>query len=190
MRNFDRMSRVKRIGLLLLLAACAKETPLVTETVDTRGPVSIRYVGAPELPVRTHPADSAAVIATYQNGEAIPVLAEKGEWVEVRTGDRAGWALAAGLTNAEGKKAQEESLEPKFRVMPLPVTAPGARGDIHIEADVNSDGDVTSVRVLTNTTGSQALGEQNAAALRNAKFHPIIKNNSRMPFKYYHHVGY
>lgn len=181
---------MKRFAALLLLLAGCKETPVVTETADTREPVSIRYVGAPQLPVRTHPAASAEVIATYQNGEAIPVLAEKGEWVEVRTGDRAGWALAAELTNAEGKTAQEESMQPRFRIMPLPVTAPGARGDIHIQADVNSDGDVTEVRILNNTTGSAALAEQNANALRNAKFHPIIKNNSRMPFQYFHHVEY
>ena len=189
-RNFDTMARVKRIALVLLLVACAKETPVVTETVDTREPINIRYVGAPELPVRTRPAETAEVIATYQNGEAIPVLAEKGEWVEVRTGDHAGWALAASLTNAAGKKEQEDSLEPKFRVMPLPVTAPGAHGEVYIEANVNSDGDVTDVRIITNTTGSATLADQNASALRSAKFYPIIKNNSRMPFKYYHHVSY
>lgn len=181
---------MKRLAFLVLLVAGCKETPVVTGTVDARAPIAIRYVGAPELVVRTHPTDTAEVLAKYQNGEAIPVLTEKGEWVEVRTGDRAGWALAAGLTDAEGKEAQETSLEPRFRVMPLPISAPGARGDIHIVASVNSDGDVTDVSILGNTTGSAALAEQNAAALRNAKFYPIIKNNSRMPFQYYHHVEY
>lgn len=146
---------MKRLAsALLLLVACGNETPAVTATTDTREPVSIRYVGTPELVVRAQPTETAEVLATYQNGEAIPVLAEKGAWVEVRTGDRAGWAHAADLTDAAGKKAQEESLEPKFRVMPMPVTAPGAHGEINLEANVNSDGDVTDVRILRNTTDS------------------------------------
>jgi uncharacterized protein YgiM (DUF1202 family) len=182
---------VKRTTLLafVLLAACKQETP-ATGTVDAREPIAIRYVGAPELPVRDKPSDTAAVIATYQNGEAIPILTEKGEWVEVRSGDGAGWAHAADLTNAETKEAAEENPQPKFRVMPLPVSAPTARGEIYIEANVNSDGDVTEVRLITNTTGSEALANQNMAALRGAKFYPIIQKNSRRPFKYYHRVTY
>ena len=181
---------MKRIAFVFLLVACTHE-PAVTETVDSREPIAIRYVSAPELAVHTQAVDTAAVIATYQNGEAIPVLADKGEWVEVRTGDRAGWAHAADLTDAAGKKAQDETLlQPKFRVMPLPVSAPGARGEIYFEANVNSDGDVTDVKVITNTTGSEALANQNAAALRSAKFYPIIQKSSRRPFKYYHKVTY
>ena len=176
---------------LLVLTACSRET-VVTDTTptDTREPIAVRYVGSPELPVRVQANDNAAVIATYQNGEAISVLTEKGEWVEVRTGDRAGWAKAADLTSAEGKQAQEENPQPKFKVMPLPVSAPGARGEIYIEADVNSDGEVIGVRLITNTTGSPELAENNANALRSAKFYPIVQKGERKPFKYYHRVSY
>jgi hypothetical protein len=110
---------------------------------------------------------------------------------QVRTGDRAGWAHASELTDAAGKKAQDENvLQPKFRVMPLPVSAPGAHGEIYFEANVNTDGDVTDVKLITNTTGSEALANQNAAALRSAKFYPIIQKNTRKPFKYYRKVTY
>ncbi len=183
---------MKRIALLVLLAAACKQETTVTDTtpIDTREAIAIRYVGAPELQVRAQPNDAAPVLVTYQNGESISVLAEKGEWVEVRSGDGSGWARAADLTDAAGREQAEENPQPKFRVMPMPVSAPSARGEIYLEADVSSDGDVISVRTISNTTGSAALEAQNTAALKTAKFFPIMQNNQRVKFKYYHKVTY
>jgi TonB family protein len=183
---------MKRCAVLLLLAIACKQQTVTTGTVpmDSREPVAVRYVGAPELPVREQASDTAPVIATYQNGEAVSVLVEKGEWVEVRTGDRAGWARAADLTTAEGKQESEANPTPKFRVVPMPVSAPSARGVIYLEANVNSDGDVISVRTIVNTTGSTALEAQNVSALKKARFYPIVQNGSRKPFKYDHKVTY
>jgi outer membrane biosynthesis protein TonB len=184
-------ARMKRLAFLLLLAAaCASEQPAVTETMDTREAIGIWYVGSPELPVREQPNDSAAVIATYQNGEAISVLVDKGEWVEVRSGDRAGWAKKADLTTAEAKTEAEDNPQPKFRKVPMPVSAPSARGEVYIEADVNTDGDVVTTRIISNTTGSPALASQNEAALKSAKFYPIVIKGERQKFKYYHRVTY
>jgi Bacterial SH3 domain len=182
-----------RTALLLVFAltACGKAPePANTATMDTREPVRVAYVGAPELVVREQAADTAAEITRYSNGEAVSVLSEKGEWVEVRTGDRAGWARAADLTDAAGKEQAEDNPEPKFKVIPMPVSAPSSRGEIYIEADVNSDGEITAARVLENTTGCPALAEQNANALENARFHPIVVKGERKPFKYYHRVSY
>ncbi len=175
---------------LIALAACTREAPVATETVDSREPIAVQYVGAPELSVHAQANDTSPVIATYQNGEAISVFVEKGEWVEVRTGDRSGWAKAADLTTAAGKTAAEETPTPKFRVMPLPVTAPSAHGEIYFEAEVNSDGEVISVKTLENTTGSDTLATQNSASLHSARFYPIVQKGERKPFKYYHKVTY
>ena len=184
---------MKRIAAtLLLLAACSNEAPVATDTasMDTRETLRIEYVGAPELQVRERAADDAPVLATYGNGEAVSVLGEQGDWVEVRTGDRSGWAKKADLTTAAGKIANEEDPQPKFRVVPMPVSAPSARGEVYIEADVNTDGEVTGVRMITNTTGSPSLGQQNMDALRSAKFYPIVIKGERQQFKYYHRVTY
>ena len=176
---------------LVLLASFCKSEPVVTATVDTREPIGIWYVGAPGgMDVRQQPNDTAEVIATYQNAEAISVLAQKGEWAEVRVGDGSGWARMTDLTTAAAKDADEEDPQPKFRVMPLPVTAPSAHGEVYIEADVNSDGEVIRTRIITNTTGSPSLANQNAAALQAAKFYPIMQKGERTPFKYYHRVTY
>ena len=182
---------MKRFALLLLVAACKQETVVTNFTaMDTREPVAIQYVGAPEMAVREQANDTARIMATYQNGEAISVLADKGEWVEVRIGGSSGWARSADLTTAEGKQAAEDNPQPKFRIMPMPVSAPSARGEIYLEADVNSDGEVVSVRTLVNTTGSMALEAQNTASLKAARFFPIVRNNERTKFKYYHRVTY
>lgn len=183
---------MKRVVVAALFAlACSREQTLTdTAPIDTREPIFVRYVGAPELPVREQPNDTAAVLATYQSGEAISVLSQKGEWVEVRTGDRAGWAKATDLTSAEAAQQQEDNPQPKFRVMPMPVSAPTVKGEIYLEANVNSEGEVTSVRTITNTTGSAALAIQNTTALQAARFYPIVQNGERVPFKYYHRVTY
>lgn len=161
-----------------------------TETVETRAPIGVWYVLPPTLPVRTAANDTAEIIATYNGGEAMSVLAQQGEWAEVRTGDRSGWVRMSDLQTSEQMKSAEENPTPKFARMPLPVSAPSARGEIYIEADVNTDGDVTVTRVITNTTGSDALANQNADALKAAKFHPITQQGERKPFKYYHRVTY
>ena len=179
------------LAALLVLAACKGETTVTdTGTMDLREPIAIKYVGAPELHVRQQANDSAPVMATYQNGESVTILADKGEWVEVRTGDRAGWARAADIVDAAAATEQEENPTPKFRVIPRPVSAPSARGEIYLEADVNTEGEVTNVRTITNTTGSTALEAQNTEALRLAKFHPIVQKGARVAFKYYHRVTY
>jgi uncharacterized protein YgiM (DUF1202 family) len=176
---------------LLLLAACSREAPITdTAPIDTREPINISYVGSPELTVRERAEDDAPVIATFGSGEAVSVLAEKGDWVEVRTGDRAGWAKKSELTTAAAKAEAEANPQPKFRVMPMPVSAPSAHGLIYMEADVNTDGEVTSARMIQNTTGFEALGNQNLDALRHAKFYPIVVKGERQRFKYYHRVTY
>ena len=177
--------------MLLFLAGCRSET-VVTDTtpIDDRVPIAVRYVGAPQLVVREQPSETAPEKATYQNGEAVSILVDKGEWVEVRSGSGSGWALAADLTDAASMKEQEENPQPKFRVMPMPISAPSATGEIYLEADVNSDGEVISVRTITNTTGSEALAYQNSEALKKARFYPIVRDGERTPFKYYHRVTY
>jgi len=181
---------MRKLALLTLaLAACSEQPAVNTDTMETRAPIRIQYVGTTELPVREKPNDAAPVVITYRYGEAVSVLAEQGDWVEVRTGDTAGWAHKADLTAAESL-ASKENLQPKFRVMPLPVSAPSAHGNIYIEADVNTDGDVVNTRVISNTTNSPILAQQNAQALRSAKFFPIVDKGERKPFKYYHSVTY
>lgn len=184
------MKRLILSFALFAAAFCGEKPPTGAVAIDTREPVAVKYVSSPELQVHERPDAASPVVSTYQNGEAISILTEQREWVEIRTGESSGWARAADLGTAEAKVQQEENPEPKFRIMPLPVTAPSARGEIYLEADVNTDGDVVAVRTITNTTGSASLADLNSAALRSARFHPIVLQGERKPFKYYHRVTY
>jgi outer membrane biosynthesis protein TonB len=177
------------IGGWWLIAGCSRgEVP--TTPTDTRDAIEVSYVTAPQLRVHAQPNDSSPVITTYENSEGISIMSRRGEWVEVRTGDRTGWVHAGDLGSAAEAKEQQEKQPVRFRRFPAPVSNPGAHGAIYFEADVNTDGDVTAVRILENTTGSDVLAAQNAAALQAAKFYPIVKNGERKPFKYMHRVSY
>lgn len=186
---------MKRSAVLLSIVciavlACSSEQPAATGTTDTRESIATLYVGVPELKVHAKPQDGAPVVGTYQSGESVSVLAEQGEWAEIRTGDTSGWVRRAELATAEQKQASDAVPTPKFEKMPMPVTAPTAKGEIYFEADVNTDGEVVAVKVLHNTTGTESLAAQNGAALRAAKFYPIVVDGERKPFKYYHRVSY
>ena len=173
---------------LLILTSCGEKTQPFLEKTDTRAPIARRYVIGPELPVYEKPDETSRVIATYQNEERVAILAEKGEWVEIRVGDRSGWARKEHVGDAV--ETLSDNLVARFQKAPPSVTNLTAKGELYIEADVNTDGDVINTRVLHNTTGSDALAAQNEAALRQAKFYPIVKAGERQPFKYYHRVTY
>ena len=184
------MNRFLPALLTCLVIACTNPEPPATATVAERETVAVQYVGAEKLDVRSTADDSAEVIATYPNGEAVSVLGHQGEWTEIRTGDRSGWARTAGLIDGAAATAQENDTTLRFRRPPLPVVANGARGEIYLEANVNTDGGVSDVKVLANTTGSQALLERNIASLRQAQFFPMTKKGERKTFKYYHRATY
>jgi TonB family protein len=180
-------------AVLVLAVSCGGgEQPPVTDSTDTRMPIAVEYVSAPELPVHARAEDAAPVISTYGNGESVSVLASGGNgWVEVRTANGTGWAHAADLRNAaEAKAHEEDNLTPRFRKAPSPVTQTTARGEIVLEAAVNTDGDVTSVRTLSNTTGSMGLEAKNRAELEATKFFPIVQKGQRIPFTYEYRVHY
>jgi len=150
----------------------------------------MKHVTAPDMRVHAQATDASPVILTYQNGEGVSIMSKRGDWVEVRTGDKTGWAHASDLGSGAEAQAQSDNPTPKFRVFPSPVTNPTAHGEVYLQADVNTDGDVVDVKTIGNTTGSDALAAQNAAALKLAKFYPIVKNGERKPFQYFHRVQY
>ena len=172
---------------LVLAAACAKEPP---PDPPARTPIAVEYVRGDALAIHASPSDASPVVARYGSGEAVSVLSRKGEWSEVRTATGSGWARGQELASAAESKAEADNVKPRFRVAPAPVTEPGAKGEIDLVANVNSDGEVIAVKVERNTTGSRGLEAMNVAALRRARFFPIVRHGKRTPFLYDYHVGY
>jgi hypothetical protein len=179
---------MRRAALLLLLAAACSEQ--VVPPTDTREPVETAYVTAAEMKVYAKPDETSPVITSYQTSESVPVLVRRGDWVEIRSGDGSGWVRATDLVGAAEARRLEDNPTARFQRSPAPVTNMSAHGEIYIEADVNTDGDVVATRIITNTTGSEGLALQNAASLQQAKFYPIVVRGARKPFKYYHRVTY
>lgn len=175
---------------ILLLAACNAE-PAHDVTTDTRMPIGVEYVRGADLKIHATPSDNAPVLTTYRHGESVSVLARRGAWAEVRIAAGSGWAHGEELADAaEATKAEADNLKPHYVREPEPVTQPGAHGDVILEADVNTDGVVTNVRTLSNTTGLLALETRNAAALQRAVFTPVVRHGRREAFVYEHRVHY
>ena len=174
--------------LVVLFVACKQE--VVPPPAPARETIEIAYVGAPELAVHKTADDASPVVTKFLNGESVSIFTKKGDWVEVRTSDGSGWAHAADLTKAAGAKAEEANPTPKFRKPPSPVSQPGAHGTVYIEAAVNTEGDVTHTQLISNTTGSEALASQNEAAIKQAKFYPIVQKGQKKDFLYYYRVDY
>ena len=172
---------------LLVLAACSQEP---ADTTDTRDPIATQYVAGGQMAVHKLPNDQSPVITNFQHSESVPVMSRRGDWTEVQTAMGNGWVHTSDLGNADEAAASKDNPNPKFEHPPSPISAPGTHGTIYIEADVNTEGQVTNTTIIQNTTGSESLGAQNAAALQRAKFYPIIIRGENKPFKYYYRVDY
>jgi uncharacterized protein YgiM (DUF1202 family) len=173
----------------IVLVACDKEMPN-TEITDTRMPIEVQYVRDAALKIHTKAADDAPVVTTYQHGESVSILSRRGAWAEVRIASGSGWVHANELAGADEATKEADNTKPHFTRDPQPVTQPGAHGEIVLEADVNTDGVVTNVRTLRNTTGSTSLEMRNATSLREAVFTPVVRHGRREAFVYEHRVHY
>jgi uncharacterized protein YgiM (DUF1202 family) len=178
------------IIVAIFCAACSSETP-TSETTDTRMPVSVEYVRGTDLKIHAKPSDTAPVVTTYQHGESVSILSRRGAWAEVRIAAGSGWVHGDELAGAaEATKAEEDNLKPNFVRPPSPVTQPGAHGQLVLEADVNTDGQVVNVRTIRNTTDSALLAQRNVDELRRAVFTPVVRHGKREAFVYEHRVQY
>ena len=178
------------ILVLLLLAACGTKRQVPVASAESpRMAVEIRYVGVPQMSIYAQPNDVSPVITTYGYTETVSILARQGDWVEVRTVDGSGWAHAKDLIGA-AEASQLKGETPRFMVAPLSVPFKGRRGEIGLEAKVNTDGVVVDVKTISNTTGSEPLAIANAEALKAARFYPLIQKGQHTAFTYQHHVYY
>ena len=165
----------------LTLAACGQ--PEAPPEPPTRETIAIKYA-AGELEIRSAPKADAELISTWKTGESVSILGEQGEWSEVKlTFEKSGWVLTSNLvaTKAEVGSTADQI---RFRIPPSPVTQPGVRGVIVLEATVNVHGDVTGVKTLENTTGRPELEKRTADSLRAAKFYPLLQQGKAQQFVY------
>ena len=175
--------------VIVLFSCVQRPKPVATDT-GPRLAIAIQYVAVPSLKVFASPNDTAEVKTQYGYKETVSILSKKGDWVEVRTVDGSGWSHANELMGADQAAKLADDKTPRFLTPPPAIPAPGAHGEIAMNAKVNTDGEVVDVQVVNNTTGRQSLAQANAQALKSAKFYPLVDKGQHLTFTYEHKVYY
>jgi len=187
--------KTKRALLLfiaVLIFACSRNVAVVAppENADSETAIEVAYIGAPSVAIHQFPSDSSPAITTFRYTETVSVLAQKNEWVKVRTSMGNGWMRRADLIDAATVDDILKNPSPRFVAKPEPIPDTRAHGDIAYTARVNTDGEVIDVQMLRNTTRNKALADANATALKSARFYPMLQKGQRVVFTYEHHVYY
>lgn len=172
------------VTLALLFVSCRKPEP-----APPPEPRAILYVGTPELLIHKEPSDSAPVLATYKEGESVSVYDSRGDWIEIALlHNETGWARRANLAETREAGGSET---PRFRRPPNPVwSQKKISGEIVFEASVNPEGDIHSVRTLSNSTGDDAIAARNRSELLSARFFPLLRGGVPQSFVYEYRVSY
>jgi TonB family protein len=141
-------------------------------------------VTASALNVRAEASTEAEVVRQVKRGEALSVLREDESWVKVRlAGGETGWVAArfvsSGSSAAPAKRTRGGCpADSDFAFTDTPTLAfsdSGAHGMVVVEANVNTKGVVTGTKLISNSTGDEALAFLAAREIQSAKFSPPIR---------------
>ena len=185
---------MKRFAVLLLIGAsfaCTQKPKLASDAEITRirPPIAVEYVAIPTMTVFSRPDTGSEPLGSYGFSESITILSRQGDWCEIRMFDGSGWVRATDLMTNEQAKEQSEHPVPRFYVPPAAIEYSG-HGEIVMQCKVNTEGQVFDVMPISNTTKNQKLADDNAIALRQAQFYPLIDKGQRKTFIYEHRVIY
>lgn len=180
---------------LLVVFSCAAPPPPPTAAPETPAPPppkpavekvigSVR-VTASALNVRREATTDGEVITQVKKGTTLDVLADDDSWTKVRLASgEVGWVASRFVSSGQpakktaGKKSGCPS-DSDFAFSETPTLAfsdSGAHGIVVVEASVNTKGSVTGTKVVSNTTGDDALAFLAEREIKGAKFSPPIRN--------------
>lgn len=180
--------------LLLMVAACGGSAPAPQPEAAPRSDrgtapsTSDKVIGsvkvsAATLNVRAEANGNAAIVAHTRRGERLAVLADSGKWLRIRLGDgTVGWVSAQHVVR-EGTVARPRrrgcppDSDFSFITTPKPQFSESqAHGIVKVDATVDAAGNVTSTRIVANSTGDPSLGTLAEREIRSARFSPPIRN--------------
>jgi TonB family protein len=178
---------VKRVLLAaLILAACATPPPPAPEAAPQpvapgqETAIGTVRVTANALNVRREASASADVIAQVKKGERLVLLSAGDDWDRVRLATGESGYVSVLHVMREGTRARRgcpADAEYQFVKTPMPAFSDsGAHGVVTVDASVDARGNVTSTKLIANTTGDEALGVLAEREIREAKFSPPIRN--------------
>jgi uncharacterized protein YgiM (DUF1202 family) len=190
---------VKKIFFIVLVAfaACSTPTPPQPEAAPPQPgapaeekPIGTIRVTATLLNVRREASSASDVLAQVRKGERLPLLpSSNDEWFRVRLGTGVIGFISAQHAIREGAPARARRGCPAdadyaFVKTPVPAFSDtnNAHGIVTVEANVDTKGNVTSTKVVGNTTGDDALSTLAEREIRSATFAPPIRNCVPKPF--------
>ena len=190
----------RALAVVVLAAACASPpppAPAPTLPPATAAPAAgeERVIGtvranASTLNVRASASTSSDVVSHVRRGEGLALLEDAGEWLRVRLADgTVGWVSSQHVVR-EGVAARPRGNCPpdsdySFVKAPKPAFSDiSAHGIVVVEAGVDAQGNVLSTRVVSNSTGDDALAALTQQELREAKFASPVRNCAAKAFVY------
>ena len=184
------------LSLLVVFACAAPPPPAAPPTVPAppppvpAQPAEERVIGtvrvmASALNVRSDASTDADVVTQVKKGTSLAVLAENEGWTKVRLANgEVGW-VASRFVSAGSQQTRKKSgrsgcpadSDYAFVETPTPSFSDrGAHGIVVVEASVNTKGNVTSTKIVSNSTGDETLGFLAEREIKSAKFSPPIRN--------------
>lgn len=92
------------VGLVAVLIVVGRDPRAVRASVS-RSPAVITV---PETPLRKEPGASAPTIRVLKRGDDVTVVADRGAWIEVRSGKDTGFVRAGEIEREDEREAREE----------------------------------------------------------------------------------
>jgi TonB family protein len=158
----------------------------------SQAPVESLTVLATTLNVRVDPSTSGAVVTKVSKGERVTVLKRDGAWSRIQTtsGD-IGWVSSEhiGTPRQAGRARSRSGCAPDrefaFDRAPTPsFSQEGAHGLVVVEAGVDTEGNVRSTRVVSNSTGDAEMAARAEKELKTARFIAPVRNCVARAFIY------
>jgi len=177
----------------LVVTGCSAPPPPEPVTVPSPSPQIQRELGpghvtATALNVREEPNTDSAVLTMLRRGAPLELIEEKEGWYRVRVASgQTGWVSVRYVSRGTPPPRRRGGCPPDsdyaFEKSPLPsFSEDGHHGLVVVEASVNTNGDVTSTKVLSNTTGDPALAAKAEREIRSAKFTPPVRDCVKRAF--------
>ena len=183
------------VFIALLCAACATAPP---PTAPAPAPVPVpapqpkeeavigtAHVTTQTLNVRSAPSLDGEIVTHVKKGDKVSMLESGENWIRVRIDDGTiGW-VSRPLVAIDGQKAVKVAKKNscpadsdfQFANGPKPsFSENGAHGIVVIDVNVNTKGDVMSTKVLSNSTGDEALAFLAEREMKATKFIAPIRN--------------
>jgi len=177
---------VKRfLVVVLFLASCAAPpppapAPAPREVGGQEKAIGTVRVTATTLNVRREAAAASEVVAQVRKGERLALLSAGDQWHRVRLGNGAIGFVSVDHVIREGaprRRGCAPDADFSFVKTPVPdLRERTAHGVVTVDASVDTKGNVTSTKIVGNTTGDDSLGAIAEREIKAARFLPPVRN--------------